>query len=314
MNFGSSLLDFIGKTPLLSPQNFISMHGISANLFFKLEFFNPLSSVKDRIAVAMIEAGEKQGKITPQTVLIEPTSGNTGIALASACAVKGYQLILTMPESMSMERRTLLSAFGAKVILTDPTKGMAGAIEKAKQLEKELPDAYILGQFENRANVEIHKKTTAQEILSDLDGAIDIFLAGVGSGGTLEGVAEGLKEQNLNIKIIAVEPFGSPFLSQGRAGYHKLQGLGAGFCPPILDLSLIDEIITVKDHDAYQTCRELARQEGMLAGISSGAAAFAAAAVAKRPENRGKTIVTILPDTGERYLSTGLFSEGRDLE
>jgi len=275
----------------------------------KLEYFNPAGSVKDRIAKAMIEDAEQRGVLKPDSVIIEPTSGNTGIGLASVAAARGYRVILTMPETMSVERRNLLKAYGAELVLTEGAKGMKGAIEKALQLAEEIPHSFIPGQFDNPANPEIHRRTTGPEIWEDTDGKVDVFVAGVGTGGTLTGAGEYLKSKNPDIKIVAVEPFDSPVLSQGRAGAHKIQGIGAGFVPKVLNTSIYDEIIPVKHEDAFATSRLLSRTEGLLVGISSGAAAWAATEIAKRPEFEGKNIVVILPDTGERYLSTPLFSE-----
>ena len=298
------LSDLIGNTPLLELNNYSKKKELCASLIAKLEYFNPAGSVKDRIAKAMIEKAETDGVLTPDSVIIEPTSGNTGIGLASVAAAKGYKIILTMPETMSVERRNLLAAYGAELVLTEGAKGMKGAIAKAQELAKEIPNSFIPSQFTNMANPEIHRKSTGPEIWRDTEGKIDIFVAGVGTGGTLSGVGQFLKAQNPNVKIIAVEPADSPVLSAGKAGPHKIQGIGAGFVPDTLDTSVYDEIITVKSEDAFAACRELARGEGLLVGISSGAATFAATLVAKRPENAGKTIVVLLPDTGERYLST----------
>ena len=299
--------ELIGNTPLVRLNRVTE--GAGAEVVAKLEFFNPASSVKDRIGVAMIADAEAKGLIKKDTVIIEPTSGNTGIALAFVCAAKGYRLILTMPDTMSLERRQLLSIFGAELILTPGGEGMTGAIKKAEQLVAENPDYFMPQQFKNPANTEIHRLTTAEEIWRDTQGKADILVSGVGTGGTITGVAEALKARKPGFKIIAVEPSGSPVLSQGRAGPHKIQGIGAGFVPDVLRKALIDEIITVSNEDAGITTRRLAREEGILAGISSGAAVWAAVKVAQRPENKGKLIVVILPDTGERYLSTWLFQE-----
>jgi len=303
-----NLTELIGNTPLLEFANFNKIHGLNAQVIGKLESFNPASSVKDRIALAMIEDAEAKGILKKGSEIIEPTSGNTGIGLAMVCASKGYKLTLTMPETMSIERRNLLKALGANLSLTPGADGMKGAIAKAVELKNGNPNAVILQQFENPANPEIHKKTTAQEILRDTGGKIDIFISGVGTGGTISGVGEVLKERNPNIQIIAVEPKDSPVLSGGNPGPHKLQGLGAGFVPKTYNPAVVDEIIPVGNDDAIRTARELTKQEGLLVGISSGAAVYAAVEVAKRPENRGKMIVVILPDTGERYLSTVLFA------
>ena len=302
------LTDLIGNTPLLELNNFDKKHGVGANILAKLEYFNPGGSVKDRIGLAMIESAEKVGIINKETIIIEPTSGNTGVALAIVAAAKGYRLILTMPETMSVERRNLLNALGAELILTPGPEGMAGAIRKAEELKLKTANSYIPQQFKNPANPEIHRQTTAEEIWRDTEGKVDIFIAGVGTGGTITGVGEVLKQHNPKIQIIAVEPVDSPVLSGGKPGSHKIQGIGAGFIPDILNKDIIDEIIKVKNEEAFVTGQELARTEGLLIGISSGAAAFAALQVAKRPENKRKNIVVILPDTGERYLSTLLYS------
>lgn len=304
MKISKSIIDLIGKTPLLELKG-----SDKTKIIAKLESFNPLGSVKDRIGSAMIKDAEDKGIINKDTVLIEPTSGNTGVALAFVSASRGYKLIVTMPETMSLERRNLLKAFGAQVVLTPGTEGMKGAINKAEELALEIPNSFIPQQFNNPANPEIHRVTTAEEIWSDTDGKIDIFIAGVGTGGTITGVGEVLKARKPNIKIIVVEPADSAILSGGSPGPHKIQGIGAGFVPDVLNKSIIDEIFTVTNEEALQTARDLAKTEGLLVGISSGAAAFAAKKVADRPENTGKMIVVILPDTGERYLSTTLFQE-----
>jgi len=301
------LTDLIGNTPLLELSNFNKTNGALGNIIAKLEYFNPASSVKDRIGYAMITDAEKKGLINKDTILIEPTSGNTGIALAFVAASKGYKLILTMPETFSIERRNLLKALGAQLVLTPGAEGMAGAIKKAEEINKETPNSLILQQFKNPANPEIHRNTTAEEIWRDLEGDVDIFIAGIGTGGTITGVGEVLKKRKPNVKIIAIEPTDSPIISKGTKGPHKIQGIGAGFIPDILNREVIDEIITVSNDDAFATSRQLARTEGLLVGISSGAAAWVALQVAKRPENKGKNIVVLLPDTGERYLSTILY-------
>lgn len=301
------LTDLIGNTPLLELANLGKKFKLQASIVAKLEFFNPARSVKDRIGLAMIEAGEKQGVINASTTIIEPTSGNTGIALAYVAAARNYKLILVMPETMSIERRNLLIALGAEIILTPGHEGMNGAVRKAEDLHAKTPNSFIPQQFKNPANPEVHRRTTAEEIWSDTEGDIDIFISGVGTGGTITGVGEVLKKRKPNIKIIALEPYDSPVLSEGKPGPHKIQGIGAGFVPDVLKRDVIDEIIKVKNDDAFQTGRDLARFEGLLVGISSGAAVYAAIQVAKRPENKGKKIVVILPDTGERYLSTLLY-------
>ena len=303
-----NLTELIGNTPLLEFTNFNRLHGLNACVIGKIEAFNPASSIKDRIALAMIEDAEAKGTLKKGSEIIEPTSGNTGIGLAMVSASKGYKLTLTMPETMSIERRNLLKALGANLVLTPGAEGMKGAIAKAVELKNNNPKAVLLQQFENPTNPEVHKKTTAQEILRDTDGKIDIFIAGVGTGGTISGVGEVLKKHNPNIQIIAVEPKDSPVLSGGNAGPHKIQGLGAGFIPKIYNPAVVDEIFPVSNDDAIRTGRELAKQEGLLVGISSGAAVYAAAQVANRSENKDKTIVVMLPDTGERYLSTVLFA------
>jgi len=304
-----SLTDLIGKTPLLELSNYEKKHNLKATIIGKLEYFNPAGSVKDRIAKAMVDDAEAKGSLKEGSVIIEPTSGNTGIGLASVAAARGYKIILTMPETMSVERRNLLKAYGAELVLTEGSKGMKGAIAKAEELAAETPNSYIPGQFVNPANPAIHKATTGPEIWDDTDGKVDIFVAGIGTGGTITGVGEYLKSKNSNVKIVAVEPAGSPVLSKGTTGPHKIQGIGAGFVPDTLNIKIYDEIITVENEDAFVTGRELSKAEGLLIGISSGAAVWAATELAKRPENAGKTIVVLLPDTGERYLSTPLFAE-----
>lgn len=301
------LTELIGGTPLLELSNYEKKNSLGAQIVAKLEYFNPLGSVKDRVANAMIEQGIKDGKINQDTVIIEPTSGNTGIGLAFVTASKGLHLILTMPDTMSMERRKIVKALGAEIVLTPGRAGMRGAIEKAAQLKEEYGNAFIPQQFENEANPEIHKATTAQEIWKDTDGNVDIFVSSVGTGGTLTGTGVGLREKNPNVKIIAVEPATSAVLSGEKPGPHKIQGIGAGFIPKVMDMSLVDEIIKVGNEEAFETAREVAKSDGLLVGISSGAALWAATELAKRPENAGKRIVVLLPDTGERYLSTSLF-------
>jgi len=301
------LTDLIGNTPLLELSNFNRQNGLESQLIAKLEYFNPGGSVKDRIGNAMISDAEDRGILKPDSVIIEPTSGNTGIALAFVAAAKGYRLILTMPETMSVERRNLLKALGAELVLTPGSEGMKGAIRRAGELAETTPNSFVPQQFNNLANPEVHRKTTANEIWNDTDGKVDIFVSGIGTGGTITGVGEVLKQRNPAVKIIAVEPTDSPVISGGNPGPHKIQGIGAGFVPEVLNKFVIDEIITVSNNDAFETSRQLARSEGLLVGISSGAATWAALQVAKRPENKGKTIVVILPDTGERYLSTILY-------
>ncbi len=303
------ITDLIGGTPLLKLNSIVGDEETQAEVYGKLEYFNPAGSVKDRIARAMIDDAEKSGALKPGAVIIEPTSGNTGIGLASVAASRGYKIILTMPETMSVERRNLLKAYGAELVLTDGAKGMKGAIAKAEELAKETPGSFIPSQFTNPANPSAHKASTGPEIWEDTDGKVDIFVAGVGTGGTLSGVGAYLKSKNPDVKVVAVEPAGSPVLSKGTAGPHKIQGIGAGFVPDTLDTDIYDEIITVENEDAFETGRTLARKGGVLVGISSGAAVYAASQLAKRPENKGKVIVALLPDTGERYLSTPMFSE-----
>ena len=309
MKIYRNITDLVGRTPLLELVNYDRRHGLDAVILAKLEAFNPAGSVKDRIALAMIDAAEASGRLKPDSVIIEPTSGNTGIGLAAVATSRGYRIILTMPETMSVERRNLLKAYGAELVLTDGTKGMQGAIAKAEELAAELPNSFIPGQFVNQANPEAHFRTTGPEIWDDTDGRVDIFVAGVGTGGTVTGVGRYLKSRNPAVKVVAVEPSASPVLTEGTAGPHKIQGIGAGFVPETLDTSIYDEVITVTNEDAFATGKELARTEGVLAGISSGAALWAATQLAKRPENAGKTIVVLLPDTGDRYLSTPLFAD-----
>lgn len=309
MKIVQKITDLIGHTPLLELTHTEQEEQLQATLLGKLEYFNPAGSVKDRIAKAMIDEAEEQGLLHPDSVLIEPTSGNTGIGLASVAAARGYRLIITMPETMSVERRNLMKAYGAELVLTEGAKGMKGAIEKADELAVQIPNSFIPSQFTNPANPEAHKKTTGVEIWDDTDGKVDIFVAGVGTGGTISGVGAYLKEKNPNVKIVAVEPKSSPVLSDGFAGAHKIQGIGAGFVPETLDTKIYDEVIAVENEAAFETGRKIARNEGVLVGISSGAAVWAAIQLAKRPENKGKVIVALLPDTGERYLSTPMFAE-----
>ena len=301
------ITDLIGNTPLLELTNLEKKFGLEATLLAKLEYFNPAGSVKDRIAKAMVDDAEAKGLLKPGSVIIEPTSGNTGIGLASVAASRGYRLIITMPETMSVERRNLMKAYGAELVLTEGAKGMKGAIAKAEELAKDIPNSFIPSQFSNPANPAVHERTTGVEIWNDTDGKVDIFVAGVGTGGTISGTGAYLKSQNTNVKVVAVEPKSSPVLSKGTAGPHKIQGIGAGFVPDTLNTKIYDEIITVENEDAFETGRSIARNDGVLVGISSGAAVWAAIQLAKRPENKGKVIVALLPDTGERYLSTPMF-------
>ena len=303
------ITDLIGGTPILKLNNYIALNELPTNIYGKLEYFNPAGSVKDRIAKAMIDDAEAKGALKPGAVIIEPTSGNTGIGLAAVAASKGYRIILTMPETMSVERRNLLKAYGAELVLTDGAKGMKGAIAKAEELAQQIEGGFIPSQFTNSANPTAHFNTTGPEIWEDTDGKVDIFVAGVGTGGTVSGVGKYLKSKNPNVKVVAVEPAGSPVLSKGVAGPHKIQGIGAGFVPETLDTKIYDEIIAVENEDAFATGRMLARKEGLLVGISSGAAVYAATQLAKRPENKGKNIIVLLPDTGDRYLSTPMFAE-----
>ena len=308
-NIYTSADQLIGKTPLLELTKLEKEEGLEATILAKLEYFNPAGSVKDRIAKAMIDDAEAKGLLKPGSVIIEPTSGNTGIGLASVAAARGYRIIIVMPETMSVERRQLMKAYGAELVLTEGSKGMKGAIARADELAGEIPDAFIPGQFVNPANPAVHRATTGPEIWTDTDGKVDIFVAGVGTGGTITGVGEYLKEQNPAVKVVAVEPAGSPVLSRGTAGAHKIQGIGAGFVPDVLNTAVYDEIIAVENEDAFAAGKKIGRTEGVLVGISSGAAVWAAVQLAKRPENKGKTIVALLPDTGDRYLSTPLFAE-----
>ncbi|MDY4747585.1 MAG: cysteine synthase A [Candidatus Fimisoma sp.] len=309
MKIFDKITDLIGGTPLLKLNNYSTQKGLDTPIIGKLEYFNPAGSVKDRIAKAMIDDAEAKGLLKPDSVIIEPTSGNTGIGLAAVAAARGYRIILTMPETMSVERRNLLKAYGAELVLTDGAKGMKGAISKADELAAQTPNSFIPSQFTNPANPTAHRETTGPEIWEDTEGKVDIFVAGVGTGGTVTGIGEYLKSKNPDVKIVAVEPAGSPVLSEGTAGPHKIQGIGAGFVPETLNTSIYDEIITVENEAAFDTGRALARSEGLLVGISSGAAVFAATVLAQRPENKGKVIVALLPDTGDRYLSTPMFSE-----
>ena len=307
-NIYKSLTDLIGGTPLLELTNYEKENDLQAKVLAKLEYFNPAGSVKDRVAKAIIDEAEKSGKLKPNSTIIEPTSGNTGIGLCAVAAIRGYKIIITMPETMSVERRKLMKAYGAELVLTDGAKGMAGAIAKANELAEEIENSFIAGQFVNPANPKAHYETTGPEIYRDTDGKVDIFVAGVGTGGTLSGTGKYLKEQNPDIKVIAVEPETSPVLSQGKSGAHKIQGIGAGFVPETLDTEIYDEIITVPNDEAFRYSRAVTHSDGLLVGISSGAAIYAATELARRPENAGKTIVALLPDTGERYLSTALFA------
>ncbi len=309
MKVYNTITDLIGNTPILKLNKYARLNSLEADIYAKLEYFNPAGSVKDRIAKAMLDDAESKGVISEGAVIIEPTSGNTGIGLAAAAAARGYRVILTMPETMSVERRNLLKAYGAELVLTEGAKGMKGAIEKADELAAQTENSFIPSQFTNLANPAAHVASTGPEIWNDTDGKVDIFVAGVGTGGTVSGVGKYLKSQNPNVKVVAVEPAGSPVLSKGTAGPHKIQGIGAGFVPETLDTEIYDEIIAVENEDAFATGRTLARKEGLLVGISSGAAVFAATQLAKRPENKGKVIVALLPDTGERYLSTPMFAE-----
>ncbi len=309
MKIYGTVTDLVGKTPLMRLARYEQANGLEAEIIGKLEYFNPAGSVKDRIACAMIDDAQSKGALKPGSVIIEPTSGNTGIGLAAVAAARGYELIITMPETMSVERRRLLKAYGARLVLTDGAKGMKGAIEKARELAEEIPGSFIPGQFVNPANPAVHRITTGPEIWEDTDGTVDIFVAGVGTGGTISGVGEYLKSKDPEIRVVAVEPEDSPVLSKGTPGAHKIQGIGAGFVPDTLDTDIYDEIITVSNDDAFKTGNAIAKTEGILVGISSGAAVFAAAQLAKRRENKGKRIVVLLPDTGERYLSTPMFAD-----
>ena len=309
MKIANSITELVGNTPLLLLEEYGKRHGLSARLVAKLESFNPLSSAKDRVALAMVEEAERSGALQKGDTIIEPTSGNTGVGLAFVAASRGYRMILTMPDTMSLERRRLATALGAQVVLTEGAKGMSGAIERAEQLAREIPGAFLAGQFTNPENPKAHERTTAQEIWRDTDGTVDIFVAGVGTGGTITSVGRGLRAHNPAVQLVGVEPASSPVLSGGQAGPHKIQGIGAGFVPEVLDVSLLNEIIRVPDEAAIETARELARKDGILVGISSGAAVWAAARIAERKENEGKQIVVLLPDTGERYLSTGIYDD-----
>ncbi|MCF2596844.1 cysteine synthase A [Pseudoflavonifractor phocaeensis] len=309
MKIYQNAAQLVGGTPLLELTHLEQEYGLKATVLAKLEYFNPAGSVKDRIALAMIEQAEEQGQLKPGSVIIEPTSGNTGIGLASVAAAKGYRIIITMPDTMSVERRNLMKAYGAELVLTEGAKGMKGAIAKAEELAREIPNSFLPGQFVNQANPEAHYRTTGPEIWADTEGKVDLFVAGVGTGGTITGTGKYLKEQNPAVKVVAVEPAGSPVLSKGTPGAHKIQGIGAGFVPQVLDTKIYDEIIAVENEDAFETGRAIARKEGVLVGISSGAAVWAAIQLAQRPENEGKTIVALLPDTGDRYLSTPMFSD-----
>ena len=309
MKIYQNAAQLVGGTPLLELTHLEQEYGLKATVLAKLEYFNPAGSVKDRIALSMIEQAEEQGQLKPGSVIIEPTSGNTGIGLASVAAAKGYRIIITMPDTMSVERRNLMKAYGAELVLTEGAKGMKGAIAKAEELAREIPNSFLPGQFVNQANPEAHYRTTGPEIWTDTEGKVDLFVAGVGTGGTITGTGKYLKEQNPAVKVVAVEPAGSPVLSKGTPGAHKIQGIGAGFVPQVLDTKIYDEIIAVENEDAFETGRAIARKEGVLVGISSGAAVWAAIQLAQRPENEGKTIVALLPDTGDRYLSTPMFSD-----